>query len=69
MQPVLPWTGRFGTKARLGLDEKNYMEIGGWKTSNVFNRYNIMDENDLAEVAAALDRKRQADQSPLNHNP
>ena len=44
------------------------MEIPGHKTANVFKRYNISDENDLAEVAAALDRKRQAEMSQLSHN-
>jgi len=44
---------------RLGVHEKTIMKIGGWKTRAVFDRYNIVDENDLADAAAKLDRKAQ----------
>ncbi|HYY69724.1 MAG TPA: hypothetical protein VE734_08320 [Terriglobales bacterium] len=44
------------------------MEISGHKTASVFRRYDIVDETDLAEVAAALDRKRQADVAQIRHN-
>jgi len=44
------------------------MEISGHRTAEVFRRYDITDEQDLAEVAAALDRKREADLSQLCHN-
>jgi len=60
---------------RLGFAEKTIMEISGHQTESVFRRYDITDEADLAEVAAALDRKReadlsrQADLSQLSHNP
>ena len=41
------------------LHEKTIMKIGGWKTRSVFDRYNIVDEKDLADAAAKLDRKAQ----------
>jgi Phage integrase family len=44
---------------RLGVHEKTIMKIGGWKTRSVFDRYNIVDESDLADAAARLDRKAQ----------
>jgi hypothetical protein len=44
------------------------MEISGHKTASVFRRYDIVDETDLAEVAAALDRKREAYVSQIRHN-
>jgi hypothetical protein len=45
------------------------MDISGHKTADVFRRYDIQDERDLAEVAAALDRKREREKSQLRHNP
>jgi hypothetical protein len=44
---------------RLGVHEKAIMKIGGWRTRSVFDRYNIVDEKDLADAAAKLDRKAQ----------
>lgn len=44
---------------RLGVHEKTIMKIGGWKTRAVFDRYNIVDEKDLADAAAKLDQKAQ----------
>jgi hypothetical protein len=40
-----------------GVHEKTIMKIGGWKTRSVFDRYNIVDEKDLADAAAKLNRK------------
>ena len=42
-----------------GVHEKTIMQIGGWKTRSVFDRYNIVDEKNLADAAAKLDRKAQ----------
>ena len=50
---------------RLGFTEKTIMEISGHKSPAVFKRYDIVDETDLDEVAAALDRKYL---SQLSHN-
>jgi integrase len=44
---------------RLGVSEGVIMRIGGWKTRNVFERYNIVDHADLAEAARRLDQKRE----------
>jgi integrase len=44
---------------RLGVDQKTIMAIGGWKTAGVFQRYNIVDANDLAEAARRLDEKEE----------
>lgn len=43
---------------RLGVSEGVIMRIGGWKTRNVFERYNIVDQADLADAARRLDEKR-----------
>ena len=51
---------------RLGVHEKTIMKIGGWKTRSVFDRYNIVDEKDLADAAVKLDRKAQ--QRKLRHS-
>ncbi|HEX9112288.1 MAG TPA: hypothetical protein VF845_12475 [Terriglobales bacterium] len=44
---------------RLGVAEGVIMKIGGWKTRNVFDRYNIVDEADLSDAARRLDEKRE----------
>jgi integrase len=45
---------------RLHVSETVIMKIGGWKTANVFKRYDIVDEADLADAASCLDDKRAA---------
>jgi integrase len=45
---------------RLGVSEGVTMRIGGWKTRNVFERYNIVDHADLADAARRLDAKRES---------
>jgi integrase len=44
---------------RLGVSEKTIMEIGGWRTREVFERYNIIDQDDLEDAARRLDEKRE----------
>lgn len=36
------------------------MKIGGWRTRSIFDRYNIIDDADLADAASRLDQKRAA---------
>jgi integrase len=39
---------------KAGVSEGVIMEVGGWKTRSIFDRYDIKDENDLHEEAAKL---------------
>jgi len=45
---------------RLGVSEGVIMKMGGWRTRTVFDRYNIIDDADLADAASRLDQKRAA---------
>ena len=44
------------TLRRAGVDVETIMKLGGWKTRSMFSRYSIVDERDLAEAQAKLDR-------------
>jgi hypothetical protein len=47
---------------RYGVDEGVIMQIGGWKTRSVFQRYNIVSEADIIEASREIEegRKRSA---------
>jgi integrase len=44
---------------RLGVSESVIMRIGGWKTASIFHRYDITDQEDIADAARRLDKKRE----------
>lgn len=41
---------------RAGVPERVVMQIGGWKTRSVFDRYNVLSERDLPEAAGKLEK-------------
>ena len=53
---------------RLGVQESIAMRISGHKTRAVFERYNIVDESDLANAASRLDAKRNAAAVEVNRD-
>jgi integrase len=44
---------------RLGVGEKTIMKMAGWRTREVFSRYDIVDHDDLVDAARRLDEKRE----------
>jgi hypothetical protein len=40
---------------RYGVDEGVIMQIGGWKTRSVFERYNIISEADITEASSKIE--------------
>lgn len=50
---------------RLGVSEGVIMRIGGWRTANVFERYNIKNRADVKEATALLDKKREENGSSV----
>jgi integrase len=44
---------------RLGVGEKTIMKLAGWRTREVFSRYDIVDHDDLVDAARRLDEKRE----------
>ncbi|MGA7558277.1 MAG: tyrosine-type recombinase/integrase [Terriglobales bacterium] len=53
---------------RLGVQESIAMRISGHKTRAVFERYNIVDEADLADAASRLDAKQNAAAVEVNRD-
>ena len=47
-----------------GIPEEIIMRIAGWKTSNVFKRYAIVDKADIRAALQQLERARQKQSDP-----
>jgi hypothetical protein len=45
---------------RRGIPESVVMKQGGWRTSSVFRRYNIIDEQDVLDAARVMEVAREA---------
>ena len=54
---------------RSGVPERVVMEIGGWKTRSVFDRYNIVSERDKQEAARKLDERQMVQPKPQQPQP
>lgn len=48
---------------RAGIAEGVIMQIGGWRTRTVFERYNIISQADISEALGKLERAREKDRS------
>jgi integrase len=56
---------------RIGVGESVIMRVGGWKTRSVFQRYDIVDNRDIADAMLRLQEteRAQKDKAQLGHNP
>ncbi len=53
---------------RIGIGETVIMRIGGWKTRSVFQRYDIVDNRDIADAMKRLeDSEKNQKQSQIGH--
>ncbi len=50
---------------RSGVAETVIKKIGGWKTNSVFERYNIVDDRDLADATKQLEKQRELRKAAL----
>jgi hypothetical protein len=50
-----------------GVDERTIMRLGGWKTPAMFDRYAIVDDADVVETQATLDRAHPGRSSVSQH--
>jgi hypothetical protein len=48
--------------------EKVAMEVGGWKTTSVFHRYAIVDNQDIADAMNMLERSQDDERLRLESN-
>ena len=48
-----------------GVAEEIIMKIGGWKTNSVFKRYSIVNTDDMSDVLAKRERRREAERTLL----
>ena len=53
---------------RQGIPESLAMKVSGHKTASMFRRYDITDEQDLADVAKRLDERNRAVQNQFDHS-
>jgi len=49
---------------RAGVSEGEIMQLCGWKTRSMFDRYNVIDEADLAAAVAKRFSKEKANAEP-----